>query len=847
MKDMDNFFAGLSRRKFMKLSVLGGAIASVSPRGLELALAGVAQGASGGQVGDPAALGQWSPVINMVDATIHLLMQPDGKAIFFGLGAYDFYPCKYFVFDIAANTLTDVRSERNFIGAGMTHLRDGRMMFAGGTGQVSNLDLQGDLAYIYDPNTQKIQYQSTMHWQRRYTTFRTLANGDVLVMAGTKDSAELHARQHDFSSVVNTPELWSQSTGQWQTLPDATFDAYIYYPWVYQLPDGRVFVAGAMRNTTNKGRTCYIDFANGAKVTEGPQTQFGERDLGCSVMYEPGKILIMGGSRDRDYDYNEFGTLWATNTCEVIDLNQPNPQWRSTSSMQYRRKAFNATLLPDGSVMVTGGTQIGDREYYYSKSGWEREISWELNDPTRIGNSTLNGVSVCSVPLTDNRLEAYLIKPDGTTGYITQQTIDTDTWSSFVTLGSASNTAQDLAAARRTDGKADVIIAGTDNKLYWAHQATDGAWGNYQLISNTLQAKRVSLTRFPDDRLSLFFIDQNGNVQHLKQNTDASWAAPELMGTTSDLATDVAAVRLVNGLAHVAIIVGNGNMVFSSEYAANTWTGFNGDGRMIGSSNTNVKRIALSARADGKLDAFAVTTNGATLVHKDQLDGSDWNLFELVGRSSAYQTQDVHIAPRADGYFELCLANSSNALMHVKGPFTNYVLPAEIWDPKTEKWTTVASNTIPRTYHSVAALMQDGRVWAGGGGFGHPPGIAHPDGEIFSPPYLFKGDRPAISNAPVVADYNEKITIETANAADISQVTLLKLASVTHSHNMGQLFFSCAFTKTVGAIQTTITANPNELPPGYYYLFILNSKGVPSVGKTIRIGKYKEFLPLIVK
>ena len=47
---------------------------------------------------------------------------------------------------------------------------------------------------------------------------------------------------------------------------------------------------------------------------------------------------------------------------------------------------------------------------------------------------------------------------------------------------------------------------------------------------------------------------------------------------------------------------------------------------------------------------------------------------------------------------------------------TKAVLPAEIWNPATETWTTVASLTIGREYHSTALLLPDGRVLMAGGG-----------------------------------------------------------------------------------------------------------------------------------
>ena len=50
---------------------------------------------------------------------------------------------------------------------------------------------------------------------------------------------------------------------------------------------------------------------------------------------------------------------------------------------------------------------------------------------------------------------------------------------------------------------------------------------------------------------------------------------------------------------------------------------------------------------------------------------------------------------------------------------TTGVLPAEMWDPDTDTWTTMASSRRPRLYHSSAVLLPDGRVLlAGGGAYG---------------------------------------------------------------------------------------------------------------------------------
>ena len=72
---------------------------------------------------------------------------------------------------------------------------------------------------------------------------------------------------------------------------------------------------------------------------------------------------------------------------------------------------------------------------------------------------------------------------------------------------------------------------------------------------------------------------------------------------------------------------------------------------------------------------------------------------------------------------------------------TGAVLSPELWNPKTGKFTIMAPELIARTYHSVALLLPDGRVFSGGGGLcGNGCTANHPNGQIFSPPYLFNAN-----------------------------------------------------------------------------------------------------------
>ena len=163
---------------------------------------------------------------------------------------------------------------------------------------------------------------------------------------------------------------------------------------------------------------------------------------------------------------------------------------------------------------------------------------------------------------------------------------------------------------------------------------------------------------------------------------------------------------------------------------------------------------------------------------------------------------------------------------------------AELWNPVTETWTTLAAMQIPRSYHSTAALLPDGRVLVGGSEAAPPlDKIDQRSFEIFSPPYLFKGARPIITDAPVAVAYGETFFVETPDAMDITHVNWIRLSSVTHAFNQNQRINHLHFTPTPDrdGLYITTPANANLAPPGHYMLFILNEDGVPSVARIIQL------------
>jgi hypothetical protein len=159
---------------------------------------------------------------------------------------------------------------------------------------------------------------------------------------------------------------------------------------------------------------------------------------------------------------------------------------------------------------------------------------------------------------------------------------------------------------------------------------------------------------------------------------------------------------------------------------------------------------------------------------------------------------------------------------------------AEMWNPETGQWRTMASSAITRGYHASSLLLPDGRVLHAGSG----EGAGAPDqknAEIFSPPYLLRGARPTITSAPADVAYGATIRIVTPQAGGISRVSLIRLGAVTHAFDENQRFQWLTFTADGTGLDITAPSSSNRAPPGHYMVFILDADGVPSVGHIIRI------------
>jgi hypothetical protein len=145
----------------------------------------------------------------------------------------------------------------------------------------------------------------------------------------------------------------------------------------------------------------------------------------------------------------------------------------------------------------------------------------------------------------------------------------------------------------------------------------------------------------------------------------------------------------------------------------------------------------------------------------------------------------------------------------------------------------MATDPVPRTYHSSAVLLPDGRVMT----VGSNPGDGSFDQRVsfYSPPYLFKSGRPTITS---VTSQNwaygsaQQVTVD----SPVARAELIRPAAVTHSSDPNQRYVDLPMAVNGNTLTLNLTTNPNLAPPGWYMLFVTTAGGVPSVAKWVHVG-----------
>ena len=335
----------------------------------------------------------------------------------------------------------------------------------------------------------------------------------------------------------------------------------------------------------------------------------------------------------------------------------------------------------------------------------------------------------------------------------------------------------------------------------------------------------------------------NGRVLAISgsDETGATVSVPELGDGSTWRRLTGAALPIGNPFYPAMFLAPNGKLFLAGFQATSRYLSTAGDGQWTTVSDRVV--------ADRRLGSAVMYAPGKVLYAGggDPPTGSaeviDLNQASPAWRSvpgMRFARRQMNATILADGQVLVTNGTSGPGFNDVAGA----VHEAELWNPVTEGWTTMAREVVGRTYHSASLLLPDGRVLSIGSGEGG--GVSYENsqftGQVFSPPYLFSSDgspapRPTITSAPSRITYGASFTVETPDAASITRGTLIRLSSVTHAFNQSQAIYPLTFTATSATtIRGDAPAGANLAPAGPYMLFLLGPSGAPSPAHMVMLG-----------
>ncbi len=168
------------------------------------------------------------------------------------------------------------------------------------------------------------------------------------------------------------------------------------------------------------------------------------------------------------------------------------------------------------------------------------------------------------------------------------------------------------------------------------------------------------------------------------------------------------------------------------------------------------------------------------------------------------------------------------------GLFRDPAYTVELFLPDEEKWTQVAPISVARGYHATAVLLPDGRVLLSGT---TPWGQSELRMEVYSPYYLFKGERPAITNVAQSISYDQSFEVNyKCKTGSVESAVVIRLGSMTHAFDMDQRYIELEINqKRTDRMTVKAPRDAHVAPPGFYMLFLLSDEGVPSEAEFVQL------------
>ena len=224
--------------------------------------------------------------------------------------------------------------------AGHTHWVDGSPLVQGGNVTGSLNGSAPHSIFRFPREIETWEYRGQTPRRRWYPTLTTLHDWRVTLLGGELSVGD------KAMTIIDGSNTYVTTTNPWGS------DGWMTYPYVFQMTDGRLFYAGCESPGSDslfQGQVFNPDPGEWEE-TYASSTIPG----GSAVMYAPDKVMKSGGCLDVGVRCQPYqGT-------EVIDLGEASPEWKTSCDMPQRRHFHTLTLLPDGTVLMTGGNREGN-------------------------------------------------------------------------------------------------------------------------------------------------------------------------------------------------------------------------------------------------------------------------------------------------------------------------------------------------------------------------------------------------------------------------------------------------------------------------------------------------------
>lgn len=639
-----------------------------------------------------------------------------------------------------------------------TLLQNGKVLVAGG---IDGVIVKGN-AELYDPTTGVWTPTGSLNTPRYGHTATLLRNGKVLVASG-----------YD-TDYLTSAELYDPTTGTWTVTGSLNTPRYAFSATL--MPDGKVLVAGGSSFFTNTPSAEWYNPATETWTTTGNLNE--GRQEHTATLLPDGRVLVAGGSGNGSYE--------TVSNMECYDASLG--KWTSAGPMIQPRYGHSATLLPNGEVLFAGGSTNGQAPTPF--------LSAELYDPVAGTNSFTGSMNTGHFFHTATLLpNGTVLVSGGAADSAINATSSTEVYDPSTGIWSPANslnTARLLHTATLLPSGRILVAGGSADNNEFGIASTEtydptvapstGTWTFTGSMQNARES--FSMTLLPNGKV-LVAGGENGHGTYttsaeLYDPTTAAWTNTGSLNiarymhtatllpngkvlvtggigstfyiSTSELYDPTAGTWATNGAmnigryGHTATLLSNGKVLVAGgttgtnstelyDPNSNAWTL---TGKMINQRSFHTAILL----PNGKVLVVGGTQSTESVTMAELYDPVT-GLWSPAGQTRAAQYlftvavllpngnvlvagKDVNDSPVAD-LFNPTTGNWSATMQ----PSHSYFLPilrvmpngkavlaayegCEIYDPEIGLWTASANLNQPRDHHS-ATVLTDGRVLIAGG------------------------------------------------------------------------------------------------------------------------------------